>query len=518
MSKVILVCILVLFFTLPLFAQSVDTAWVRRYDGPANSADEGKAIAVDDSGYIYVTGSSVGSGMGDDYVTIKYKTNGDTAWVRRYNGPGNASDWPSAIAVDDYGNAYITGGSPGDGSGNDFATIKYYPDGDTAWTRRYNGPANGHDWAYALSVDDSGYVYVTGHSNGTGTSGDYATIKYAANGNVVWEKRYNGPGNAHDIAYAMTGDNSGNVYVTGYSWGSATDYDYATIKYYPDGDTAWVRRYNGPKDSVDYAIDIAVDSYGNVYVTGWSTGIGTNLDYLTIKYYPDGDTDWVRRYNCTADGQDGGMSITADNAGNVYVTGQSYDTTIGYGHDFATIKYYSNGDTAWIRRYSRPPNCGDNAFALAIDDIGNTYITGFTKCTELPPMWDYATIKYGPEGDLLWDMIYDGPASDSDKAYSIALDTSGCFGSVVVTGKSYDGSDYDILTIKYAQFQCGDANRDCKVSVSDIVYLISYLFKGGSAPLPIQGVGDANCDGQVSVSDIVYLISYLFKGGAPPCC
>jgi hypothetical protein len=54
--------------------------------------------------------------------------------------------------------------------------------------------------------------------------------------------------------------------------------------------------------------------------------------------------------------------------------------------------------------------------------------------------------------------------------------------------------------------------------VSDIVYLISYLFKGGSAPLPIQKVGDANCDGKVSVSDIVYLISYLFKGGAPPCC
>jgi hypothetical protein len=60
----------------------------------------------------------------------------------------------------------------------------------------------------------------------------------------------------------------------------------------------------------------------------------------------------------------------------------------------------------------------------------------------------------------------------------------------------------------------GDANSDGKVSVSDVVYLISYLFKGGAEPFP-PCKADVNDDGKVSVADVVYLINYLFKGGAP---
>jgi hypothetical protein len=66
----------------------------------------------------------------------------------------------------------------------------------------------------------------------------------------------------------------------------------------------------------------------------------------------------------------------------------------------------------------------------------------------------------------------------------------------------------------------GDANGDKKTSVSDVVFLINFLFKGGSPPLcppsPYLVCGDVNCDGKVSVSDVVYLINYLFKGGPPP--
>ncbi|MCJ7507654.1 MAG: dockerin type I domain-containing protein [candidate division Zixibacteria bacterium] len=65
----------------------------------------------------------------------------------------------------------------------------------------------------------------------------------------------------------------------------------------------------------------------------------------------------------------------------------------------------------------------------------------------------------------------------------------------------------------------GDANGDKKISVSDVVYLINSLFKGGDAPQcdsPYQ-CADANCDNEISVSDMVYLINYLFKGGPAPC-
>jgi len=186
--------------------------------------------------------------------------------------------------VDGSGNVYVTGWSGGSGTADDYATIKYLPNGDTAWVRRYNGPVNGVDTAYAIAVDGSGNVYVTGSSGGSGTADDYATIKYLPNGDTAWVRRYNGPANNFDAAYAIAVDGSGNVYVTGWSGGSGTADDYATIKYLPNGDTAWVRRYNGPANNFDAALAIAVDGSGNVYVTGWSGGSGTGKDYATIKY------------------------------------------------------------------------------------------------------------------------------------------------------------------------------------------------------------------------------------------
>jgi hypothetical protein len=64
---------------------------------------------------------------------------------------------------------------------------------------------------------------------------------------------------------------------------------------------------------------------------------------------------------------------------------------------------------------------------------------------------------------------------------------------------------------------CGDANRDGQITVSDVIYLINYLFKGGPPPNPIIA-GDANCDDKVNVSDVIYLLNYLFKSGPPPPC
>ena len=68
-----------------------------------------------------------------------------------------------------------------------------------------------------------------------------------------------------------------------------------------------------------------------------------------------------------------------------------------------------------------------------------------------------------------------------------------------------------------ASIKRGDANGDGIVNVGDIVYLVSYLFKGGPEPTPMEA-GDANRDGITNVGDIVYLVSYLYKGGPPPAC
>ena len=81
--------------------------------------------------------------------------------------------------------------------------------------------------------------------------------------------RYDGPAISTDQATAIAVDGSGSVYVTGRSYGSGPDYDYATIKYDSSGQQQWVARYDGP-DSNDEATAIAVDGSGNVYVTGRS--------------------------------------------------------------------------------------------------------------------------------------------------------------------------------------------------------------------------------------------------------
>jgi len=223
----------------------------------------------------------------EDYATIKYHPNGDTAWVRRFNEPGrDGYDRANAVVIDGSGNVYVTGWSDGTGTGTDYATIKYYPNGDTTWVRRYNGPANGTDYAMAIALDDSGFVYVTGYSDSTGTYQDYATIKYDSSGNELWVRRYDNGVTGTDMSYAIAIDGSNNVYVTGMSGGGgATGLDYATIKYYSNGDTAWVMRYNGPGNGSDYAQAIAVDDSGNVYVTGRSEGSGSGHDYCTIKYF-----------------------------------------------------------------------------------------------------------------------------------------------------------------------------------------------------------------------------------------
>ena len=152
------------------------------------------------------------------------------------------------------------------------------------WVVRYNGPGNDWDSALAIALDSSGNVYVTGYSYGSGTSLDYATIKYNNEGVEQWVARYNGPGNRYDQSNAIAVDSSGNVYVTGESWGSGTEYDYATIKYNNEGVEQWVARYNGPTNNYDMSKAIAIDSAGNVYVTGYSYGSGTSRDYATIKY------------------------------------------------------------------------------------------------------------------------------------------------------------------------------------------------------------------------------------------
>src|SRR6266576_830076 len=93
-------------------------------------------------------------------------------WVRRYNGPANNDDQGHDVITDADGNIIVGGYSYG--SGADFLTIKYAPDGVGLWTNRYDGPEHGTDQIRSVAVDGSGGVYVSGDSGS-----NIVTIKYS---------------------------------------------------------------------------------------------------------------------------------------------------------------------------------------------------------------------------------------------------------------------------------------------------------------------------------------------------
>jgi len=456
-----IIIMVVLLGLIGLAIAQVDTAWVRRYNGLGSDTDWAYAIAVDDSGNVYVTGSTSGSGTGNDWATIKYNPNGDTVWVRHFISPGSYDERASAIALGNSGNIYITGYTMSSDSG-DFLTIKYTPNGDTVWTKRADGPVSGYDFANAITVDGSENIYVTGYSKGSGLyNWEYMTIKYDSAGNQQWARRYNYIGGREE-ANAIGVDRFGSVYVTGRSNAETTGskYDYATVRYDADGDFRWAARYNGPADSNDVANAIAIDDSGYIYVTGTSIGIGSANDIATIKYTPLADTIWVRRYNGPpGDSSDEGYGVAVDNWSNVYVTGSSKDS--GTGPDYVTVKYNYLGAQQWEARYNNSSANGSDVAdgGIAVDAQGNVYVTGYSMGSGTD--YDYATVRYNSSGVEQWAARYNSSVDSADQAEAIAVDGHG---NVYVTGFSRGpGTGLDWATIKYVQ--SGYVHRDVGTTV-----------------------------------------------------
>ncbi|MEO8233457.1 MAG: SBBP repeat-containing protein, partial [Ignavibacteriota bacterium] len=220
-------------------------------------------------------------------------------------------------------------------------------------------------------------------------------------------------------------------------------FDYATLKYNNAGVFQWVRRYNGSANSSDEAKSLKLDISGNVVVTGSSTNSGADDDYLTIKYTPAGDTVWISKYDGTGNNSDIANCVALDDLGNTFVTGKSYGGSIS-DFDIVTIKYDTFGDSVWVRRYNGEANDIDEGIALAVDKTGNLFVAGYSS--NVMTAFDYTTIKYTPDGTEDWTIKYTNSdfAGSSEEPTGMFVDT---LSNIYITGMSA----LDYATVKYIQ-------------------------------------------------------------------
>jgi hypothetical protein len=365
--------------------------WVENYPDSGSGGGDAKAyaITVDAAGEdAVVTGYSTGL-AGPVITTIKYdKTTGQRLWVKKFSDSTFIESKAYAISVDGAGNIIVSGYAKDTTNKTSLIVIKYEPDsGNTVWVKKYDTGFINVGKAMCVDKTDNSII-ITGYTavnNVTGNE-DYLTIKYDSSGNMSmsWPNIYNGPGNGTDVSQAVILDDSSNVYVTGYSQGVESGLDYCTIKYSSSGDSLWSVRYNGTGNSDDIANKMVLASGNNVIVTGSSRSgsePGTE-DYVTINYNAlSGDSIWVKRCNGTGNNSDIAYSLAYSPANNaVYVTGTCQSGVPESTEDMVTIAYSVDTTAAVIDSlaYNGTANNQDVAYDIKVDSLSNVYITGFT--------------------------------------------------------------------------------------------------------------------------------------------
>jgi hypothetical protein len=332
-----------------------------------NGRDEGRGVAVDSSGNVYVAGFTSGALDGsttagsEDIFLLKYDSGGNKQWTRQLGSP--SWDEGYGVAVDSSGNVYVTGLTTGPLDGNTYLAFtdaflaKYDSEGNKQWTRQFG--TNGYGWGQEVAVDSSGNVYVSGYNDiwelhnfptdewfTVPVDWEIFLVKYDSGGNEQWTQQVLKCGGPEYPGVAV--DGSGNVYVNGggyMTWGPYLS------KYDSEGNKQWTTEWvPGP--------GVAVDSSGNVYVNG---SVSRIEGMFLSKYDSEGNEQWTTE-NVP------GPKVAVDSSGNVYVTGGA-----------SLAKYDSGGNEQWTRQLG---TAGDvlaySAHGVAVDNTGDVYVTGYT--------------------------------------------------------------------------------------------------------------------------------------------
>ena len=378
--------------------------------------DYGNAVTVDSQGNVYIAGH-IGDALpgqtylgGTDAFVQKLDGSLSAVWTSQFGTDNN--DSVEAIAVDGAGNIYLAGITIGEFAGytteyfgSDAFVRIYDADGTERWTAQF-----GTEFAtvpQAIAVDGSGNVYVGGHTEGSlpgyenaggaalgpvSNWNDAFLRKYGADGTELWTQQFGHE--RHDEMLGVAVDGSGSVYVSGYTDASFEGYtnpggrDAFVRKYDPDGNVVWTRQFGSNSAAGgqpnDKALDIALDSSGNVYVSGNTTGVfdgessGGGNDGFVRKMDPNGEHAWTRQFGGEDD--DTADAIAVDGGGTVFVAGNTESSIPGAGgtgvDDGFAKSFDANGGGRWTRTVGTRRIDGARDVAQG---SGGVYVIGGTE-------------------------------------------------------------------------------------------------------------------------------------------
>jgi hypothetical protein len=313
-------------------------------------------------------------------------------WVYEYNGAGNYMDIARSVIVGWDGNVYSAGYSSGSGTSFDFTVISLTDSGVERWIYQYNGPGNDWDIANSIVMGPDGNVYAAGYTSGSGTGYDFAVVSLTDSGVERWVYEYDGPASDYDEAHCMAIDSAGNVYAAGNSTGNGTSSDFTVVSLTDSGVERWVYRYEGSGGDYDEAFSLTVGSDGNLYTAGACVESGNGSDLTVVSLTDSGVERWVYQYNGPGNDYDGANSIVMGSDGNVYSAGMSANSGMGY--DFTVVSLTDSGVERWVYQYDGIDSMANEANSLVMGSDGNLYAAGFTWGSGTAE--DFTVISLGP--------------------------------------------------------------------------------------------------------------------------
>lgn len=305
------------------------------------------------------------------------------------------------------------------------------------WNKTWGGSS--YEYGYGIALDATGNIYMTGYTDSFGKGGkDLTLVKFYPNGTKAWNKTWGGISDEEGNGIAL--DTVGNIYMTGYtdSFGGI-DKDLAVVKFYSNGSKAWNKTWGGSYTEEGYGI--VLDTAGNIYTTGRTSSYGEGtINLALVKFAPDGTKVW----NVTWGGANTeyGYGIALDTAGNIYTTG----ITNSYGEGntaMAVVKFYPNGTRAWNVTWGGISM--ELGRGIALDTSGSIYTTGYTDSYS-DFISNLALVKFHPNGTRAWNVTWGG--ADFDEGYGIVLDAAGNIYTSGVT-PSYGAGGQDLALVKF---------------------------------------------------------------------